>query len=56
MVSGIFIGACIGGTFAHYFSDAGLRLAFAAVLIWTGARYARAKEPLDAADAAVCAP
>ncbi|MGO9137965.1 MAG: sulfite exporter TauE/SafE family protein [Syntrophales bacterium] len=56
MVAGIFIGACIGGTFANYFSDAGLRLAFTAVLIWTGARYVRAKEPFDEADGAVCAP
>lgn len=56
MVSGIFIGACIGGTFAHYFSDAALRVAFAAVLIWTGARYVRAKEPLDAVDGAMCTP
>lgn len=56
MVLGIFFGAGIGGTFAHYFSDAALRVAFAAVLIWTGARYVGAKEPLDAIDGAVCEP
>jgi len=26
------------------------------VLIWTGARYVRAKEPLDAVDGAMCTP
>jgi hypothetical protein len=56
MVSGIFIGACVGGTFAHYFSDAALRVAFAAVLIWTGARYVRVKEPLDETNGAICTP
>ncbi len=56
MISGILIGACIGGTLAHYFSEGGLRIAFAAVLIWTGARYVRAKEPLDGSDGATCAP
>jgi uncharacterized protein len=56
MIAGILIGASVGGTFAHYFSDGALRVAFAAVLIWTGARYVRAKEPLDATDGAVCAP
>ncbi len=56
MIAGILIGATGGGTFAHYFSDGALRIAFAAVLIWTGARYVRAKEPLDATDGAVCAP
>ena len=56
MIAGILIGATIGGTFAHYFSEGVLRVAFAAVLIWTGARYVRAKEPLDAPDGAVCAP
>jgi uncharacterized membrane protein YfcA len=56
MIAGILIGAYVGGTLAHYFSDASLRAAFAAVLIWTGARYVRAKEPLDAADGATCLP
>ena len=37
MISGMLIGAIIGGTLAHYFSEGGLRIAFAAVLIWTGA-------------------
>ena len=56
MIAGILIGAGIGGTFAHYFSDGALRVAFAAVLIWTGARYVRAKEDLDATDGAICEP
>ena len=56
MIAGILIGACVGGTFAHYFSDGALRVAFAAVLIWIGARYVRAKEPLDATDGATCLP
>ncbi|MGZ6236780.1 MAG: sulfite exporter TauE/SafE family protein [Syntrophales bacterium] len=56
MIAGILIGAPVGGTFAHYFSDGALRVVFAVVLIWLGARYARAKEPLDAIDGAVCAP
>jgi len=56
MISGILMGAVIGGTLAHYFSEGGLRIAFAAVLIWTGARYMRAKAPLDAEDEATCLP
>ena len=56
MIAGILIGACAGGTFAHYFSEGALRVAFAVVLIWTGARYVRAKEPLDATDGAICEP
>ncbi|HUH67253.1 MAG TPA: sulfite exporter TauE/SafE family protein [Syntrophales bacterium] len=56
MISGILVGACIGGTLAHHFSEGGLRIAFAAVLIWTGARYMRAKAPLDAEDSATCLP
>ncbi len=50
MISGILIGACIGGTLAHHFSEGGLRIAFAAILIWTGARYTRAKAALDESD------
>lgn len=54
MIAGILIGASLGGAFVHYFSDGALRVVFAAVLIWLGARYARAKEPLDATNGTVC--
>jgi uncharacterized membrane protein YfcA len=48
LVPGILIGTYLGGTLAHFLSDGTLRLVFAAVLIWTGARYLITKEPVKA--------
>ncbi len=45
LVPGILAGAYLGGTLAHRFTDRGLRMVFAAVLIWTGLRYLRTKQP-----------
>jgi len=45
LIPGILIGTYLGGTLAHFLSDAALRLVFAAVLIWTGVRYRRTKRP-----------
>jgi hypothetical protein len=45
MIPGILTGTYLGGTLAHVLSDAALRIVFAAVLIWTGVRYLRAKQP-----------
>lgn len=45
LVPGILAGTYLGGTLAHLLSDQALRIVFAAVLIWTGARYLRTKRP-----------
>jgi uncharacterized membrane protein YfcA len=45
LVPGILIGTWLGGTFAHVLSEGTLRIVFAGVLIWTGARYLGAKRP-----------
>lgn len=46
LIPGILIGTYLGGTLAHFMSDGTLRLVFAAVLIWTGARYLMTKGPV----------
>lgn len=46
LIPGILIGTYLGGTLAHFLSDGTLRLVFAAVLIWTGAKYLITKEPV----------
>lgn len=43
LIPGVVVGTFLGGTLAQRLTDAALRLAFAAVLVWTGARYLRAK-------------
>ena len=45
LVPGVLAGSFLGGTMAHHLSDSALRMIFAAVLIWTGARYLKAKRP-----------
>lgn len=45
LIPGILVGTYLGGTLAHNLSEAALRVVFAAVLIWTGSRYLRAKAP-----------
>ena len=45
LVPGVLVGSFLGGTVAHSLSDGALRLIFAAVLIWTGVRYLRTKQP-----------
>ncbi len=49
MIPGILIGTYLGGTLAHGLSEGTLRIVFAAVLIWTGARYLRTRKPADTA-------
>jgi uncharacterized protein len=44
LIAGILIGTYLGGTLAHVLSEASLRVVFAAVLIWTGAKYLRTKK------------
>jgi len=46
LVPGVLVGSVLGGTLAHSLSDSALRIIFAAVLIWTGVRYLRAKRPV----------
>lgn len=48
LIPGVLAGTYLGGTLAHLFSDGLLRIFFAAVLIWTGARYLRTKKPAQA--------
>ena len=43
LIPGILVGTYVGGTLAHYLPESALRIVFAAVLIWTGGRYLRAK-------------
>jgi uncharacterized membrane protein YfcA len=45
LIPGIFIGTYLGGSLALVLSEAVLRVIFAAVLIWTGARYLRTPVP-----------
>jgi len=45
LIAGIITGTFLGSTLAHELPDAALRSVFAAVLIWTGGRYLRAKAP-----------
>lgn len=45
LVAGILVGAFAGGSVALRLPDEALRLVFAAVLVWTGARYLRAPRP-----------
>jgi hypothetical protein len=45
LIPGILIGTFLGGTLAHILSEGTLRIVFAALLIWTGARYLRTKRP-----------
>ncbi|MBI5633207.1 MAG: sulfite exporter TauE/SafE family protein [Nitrospirae bacterium] len=47
LIPGILVGTYLGGTLAHYLPEAALRIVFAAVLIWTGSRYLRAKAPSE---------
>jgi len=45
LIPGIVAGTYLGGMLAHLLPDAALRFVFAAVLVWTGGRYLRAKIP-----------
>ncbi|HEY6106528.1 MAG TPA: sulfite exporter TauE/SafE family protein [Anaeromyxobacteraceae bacterium] len=45
LVAGILVGAFAGGSVALRLPETALRLVFAAVLVWTGIRYLRARRP-----------
>jgi hypothetical protein len=45
LVPGVLVGSVLGGSMASFLSDSSLRAIFAAVLIWTGVRYLKAKRP-----------
>jgi uncharacterized membrane protein YfcA len=45
LIAGILVGTYLGGTLAHFLSEATLRILFGAVLIWTGLRFLRTGKP-----------
>jgi uncharacterized protein len=45
LIPGILVGTYFGGSLALVLSEGALRIIFAVVLIWTGARYLRTKAP-----------
>jgi len=45
LIPGILFGTYLGGTLAHILPEDALRMIFAAVLIWTGARYLKTRSP-----------
>lgn len=45
LITGILIGTFLGGSLAHFMSEAILRVIFAAVLVWTGVQYLRTPVP-----------
>lgn len=47
LIPGVLSGTYLGGTLAHNLPEAGLRIVFAAVIIWTGSRYLSAKAPAE---------
>jgi len=51
LIPGILVGGFLGGEIANSIPELYLRLLFAAVLVWTGARYLRARPPKTAPSA-----
>ncbi len=47
LIPGILIGAYSGGAVAHFLPDEVLRIVFASVLVWTGARYLKTQPRRD---------
>jgi len=45
LIPGILIGTYLGGSLAHFLREGTLRIIFAAVLIWTGAKYLKTPKP-----------
>jgi len=45
LIPGILLGTYLGGSLAHIMTEEVLRVIFAAVLIWTGAKYLRTPKP-----------
>lgn len=52
LIPGILVGTFAGSTFALRLPEVALRLTFAAVLVWTGSKYLRARPPVQTGDAA----
>lgn len=49
LLAGILMGALLGGSFAQYMPELVLRFVFAALLLWTGIHFIRAKKPEEEA-------
>lgn len=45
LIPGILLGTLVGGSAAQFLPELVLRLVFAVILVWTGARYLRAQRP-----------
>jgi len=45
MIPGVLAGTFLGGSAAHSLSDGSLRSVFAALLVWTGIRYLKTRQP-----------
>lgn len=52
LIPGILVGTLVGSSFALRLPELVLRLTFAAVLVWTGSKYLRAKPPVPKGGAA----
>ena len=48
LIPGILVGTFVGSSFALRMPETALRLVFAAVLVWTGSKYLRARPPAPA--------
>lgn len=46
-IAGILVGTYLGGTLAHFLSEATIRIVFAAMLIWTGLRFFNDRKPMS---------
>ncbi len=51
LIPGILVGTLVGSTFALRLPELVLRLTFAAVLVWTGSKYLKARPPVPKGDA-----
>jgi hypothetical protein len=46
LITGILVGTFVGSSLALRLPETALRIAFAAVLVWTGSKYLRTRRPV----------